>query len=313
MTAHKIGLSMSSQLSPLIASLRASRLTVGLVGCKSRRAVEVVDALASLPLATVEIFGLSGVPRRDLPASLHIATDAADDSEAAHAAVGAWQAGAVDIVLKLDVSTKVLMQAVLDSRAGGWFTHVALILDEGRGSRFLLADSGLNRQPAASDIVRIVERVAIVARALGTAQPRIALLSYREDADPLFPLFGEVLAKHVDDLSDLPVTLVGPTSFDVAVAETAAAAKGLAGGGVCDGIVSPDIIAANALYKAHMLRPDCVVAGIVVDEFGHALAVPSRAASLDARLASVALAATVSNWGEQPGQLASPKPSVRPW
>jgi phosphotransacetylase len=148
------------------------------------------------------------------------------------------------------------MQAVLDSRAGGWFTHVALILDEGRGSRFLLADSGLNRRPAAKDIVRIVERVALVARALGTVQPRIGLLSYREDADPLFPLFGEVLANHADDLSDFPVTLVGPTSFDVAVAETAAAAKGLAGGGVCDGIVSPDIIAANALYKAHMLRPD---------------------------------------------------------
>jgi phosphotransacetylase len=294
---------MSSQLSPLIDSLRARRLTVGLVGCKSRRAVDVVEAIAALPLATVEIFGLSDVTRGDLSPSLHVATDAADDSEAARAAVGAWQAGGVDILLKLDMSTKVLMQAALASRAGGWFTHVALILDEGRGSKFLLADSGLNRQPAAADIVRIVERVAVVARALGTAQPRIALLSYREDPDPLFPLFGEVLAKHADDIAALPVTLVGPTSFDVAVAESAAAAKGLAGGGVCDGIVSPDIIAANALYKAHMLRQDCVVAGIVVDEFGHALAVPSRAATLEARLASVALAATVSNWGEQRVQL----------
>lgn len=264
------------------------------------RAVDVVDAIASLPLATVEIFGLSGVTRGDLSASVHVATDAADDAEAAHAAVGAWQAGAIDVLLKLDVPTKVLMKAMLEARAGGWFTHVALILDEGRGSRFLLADSGLNRQPAAGDIVRIVERVGVVARALGTAQPRIALLSYREDADPLFPLFDEVLAQHADDLAKLPVTLVGPTSFDVAVAETAAAAKGLAGGGVCDGVVSPDIIAANALYKAHMLRPDCVVAGIVVDELGHALAVPSRAATLEARLASVALAATVSNGGERP-------------
>jgi len=247
---------MTPQLSPLIDSLRARRLTVGLVGCKSARAVEVVDAIVSLPLTAVTVFGMSGVARGSLSPSVHITTDVADDSEAARAAVGAWQAGAVDILLKLDVSTKVLMQAVLDSRAGGWFTHVALILDEGRGSRFLLADSGLNRRPAAKDIVRIVERVALVARALGTVQPRIGLLSYREDADPLFPLFGEVLANHADDLSDFPVTLVGPTSFDVAVAETGAAAKGLAGGGVCDGIVSPDIIAANALYKAHMLRPD---------------------------------------------------------
>jgi phosphate acetyltransferase len=251
------------------------------VGCKSRRAVEVVDAIASMPLATVQLF------------------DAADDSEAGRSAVDAWRAGAVDVLLKLDVSTKVLMQAVLAARAGGWFTHVALILDEGRGTRFLLADSGLNRQPVAREIVRIVERVAVVARALGTPEPRIALLSYREDADPLFPLFGEVIANHADDLADLPVTLVGPTSFDVAVAETAAAAKGLAGGGVCDGIVSPDIIAANALYKAHMLRPDCVVAGIVVDESGRTLAVPSRAATLEARLASVALATTVSSLSPQ--------------
>ncbi len=295
---------MSSQLAPLIESLRARRVTIGLVGCKSTRAVEVVDAIASLPSATAEIFGLSGVTRNQLPDGVHVASDAADDAEAAGAAVGAWQAGSVDILLKLDMSTKVLMRAMLDARAGGWFTHVALILDEGRGSRFLLSDSGLNRQPGPADIVRIVERMALVARALGNPQPRIALLSYREDADPLFPLFGEVLEQHADDLADLPVTLVGPTSFDIAVAEAAAAAKGLAGGGVCDGIVAPDIIAANALYKAHMLRPDCVVAGIVVDESGRALAVPSRAASLEARLASVALAATVSNRDQQPAQAA---------
>jgi phosphate acetyltransferase len=295
---------MSSQLAPLIESLRARRLTIGLVGCKSARAVEVVDAVASLPLATAEIFGLSGVTESDLPDGVRVASDAADDAGAAAAAVGAWQAGSVDILLKLDVSTKVLMRAMLDARAGGWFTHVALILDEGRGSRFLLSDSGLNRQPGPADIVRIVERMAVVARALGNPEPRIALLSYREDADPLFPLFDEVLEQHANDLADLPVTLVGPTSFDVAVAESAAAAKGLAGGGVCDGVVSPDIIAANALYKAHMLRPDCVVAGIVVDESGRALAVPSRAATLEARLASVALAATVSNRVEQPAQVA---------
>jgi phosphotransacetylase len=290
---------MSAQLSPLLDSLRATRLTVGLVGCKSARAVEVVDAVASLPLATVQIFGLAAAVRRELPASVDVTADSEDDRDAARAAVSAWQAGTVDFLLKLDVSTKVLMQAVLASRAGGWFTHVALILDEGRGSRFLLSDSGLNRQPAAADIVRIVGRVAIVARALGTTEPRIGLLSYREDPDPLFPLFDEVLANHADELADLPVTVVGPTSFDVAVAESAAAAKGLAGGGVCDGVVTPDIIAANALYKAHMLRPDCVVAGIVVDESGRALAVPSRAANLEARLASVALAATVSSHSNQ--------------
>jgi len=181
---------------------------------------------------------------------------------------------------------------------------VALILDEGRGSRFLLSDSGLNRQPTTADIVRIVERMAIVARALGNPDPRIALLSYREDPDPLFPLFDETLEQRADELATLPATLVGPTSFDIAVDATAAGAKGLAGGGVCDGIVSPDIIAANALYKAHMLRPDCVVAGIVVDEMGRTLAVPSRAASLDARLASVALAATVTNHQQEPVQLA---------
>jgi phosphotransacetylase len=152
--------------------------------------------------------------------------------------------------------------------------------------------------------VKIIERVTIVARALGSPDPRLALLSYREDADPLFPLFDTMLDQHADDLAKLPVTLVGPTSFDIAVDATAAAAKGLAGGGVCDGVISPDIIAANALYKAHMLRPDCVVAGIVVDEAGRALAVPSRAATLDARLASVALAATVSGQDQAPAQAA---------
>jgi phosphotransacetylase len=250
------------------------------------------------------VFGLTDVTRADLPNGVRVASDAADDAEACAAAVVSWQSGSTDILLKLDVSTKILMRAMLDARAGGWFTHVALILDEGRGTRFLLSDSGLNRQPSPADIVRIVERMGLVARALGNPQPRLALLSYREDPDPLFPLFDQTLAQHADELAKLPVTLVGPTSFDIAVDATAASAKGLAGGSTCDGIVSPDIIAANALYKAHMLRPDCVVAGIVVDELGRALAVPSRAANLDARLASVALAATVTNHDQEAARVA---------
>jgi hypothetical protein len=296
---------MSSQLAPLLESLRARHLTIGVVGCKSTRAAEVVEAIVSLPSATVEVFGVSEAVRGDLPDVVRVTSDATDDGEASAAAVAAWQSRSVHVLLKLDVSTKILMRAMLDARAGGWFTHVALILDEGRGSRFLLSGSGLNRQPRPADIVRIVERMAIVARALGNPDPRVALLSYREDRDPLFPLFDEVLEQHADELASLPVTLVGPTSFDIAVDATAAAAKGLAGGGVCDGIVSPDIIAANALYEAYMLRPDCVVAGIVVDELGRALAVPSRAATLDARLASVALAATVANYGQAPVQVAN--------
>jgi phosphotransacetylase len=295
---------MSSQLASLLESLETRHLRIGVVGCKSVGAAKVIKAIDSLPMAAVEVFGLSNTVRGDLPASARITSDATDDAETSAQAVAAWQTGSVDVLLKLDVATKILMRAALDARAGGWFTHVALILDEGRGTRFLLSDSGLNRQPGPTDVVRIVERMAIVARALGNPDPRIALLSYREDHDPLFPLFDQTLEQHKEELARLPMTLVGPTSFDIAVDATAAAAKGLADGHVCDGIVSPDIIAANALYKAHMLRPDCVVAGIVVDEQGRTLAVPSRAATLEARLASVALATTVSCYEPQPSPLA---------
>lgn len=295
---------MSSQLAPLLESLRARHLRFGLVGCKSARAAEVVDAIVSLPMATVEVFGVSEAMRGNLPEGVRVASDATDDAEASATAVAEWQRGSVDVLLKLDVSTKILMRAMLEARVGGWFTHVALILDEGRGSRFLLSDSGLNRQPSPDDILRIAERMTIVACALGNPDPKLALLSYREDPDPLFPLFEETLTQHADALARLPGSLVGPTSFDIAVDATAAAAKGHAGGGVCDGVISPDIIAANALYKAHMLRPDCVVAGIVVDELGRTLAVPSRAATLDACLASVALAAIVTNHTQEPAQVA---------
>jgi phosphate butyryltransferase len=287
---------MSSQLAPMLESLRERPLRVGLVGCRSSRAAEVADAIASLPLATVEVFGLSSAVRGSLPDAVRIANDTIHDADASATAVAAWQSNAVDVLLKLDVSTKILMRAMLAARAGGWFAHVALILDEGRQSRFLLSDSGLNRQPNPADIVCIVERLAMVAHALGTSDPTFALLSYREEPDPLFPLFAETLERHAKDLARLPVTLVGPISFDIAIDAKAAAAKGAAGVGVCDGIVSPDIVAANALYKAHMLRPDCIVAGIVVDELGHTVAVPSRAAVLDECLASVALAATVTQY-----------------
>jgi len=123
---------MSSQLAPLLESLRARHLRIGLVGCKTGRAAEVIDAIASFPLATVAVFGVSEVMRGELADSVGVASDATDDAEASAAAVAAWQSDSVDVLLKLDVSTKVLMRAMLEARAGGWFTHVALILDEER-------------------------------------------------------------------------------------------------------------------------------------------------------------------------------------
>src|SRR5438874_6576275 len=101
---------MSSQLAPLLQSLRARHLRIGLVGCKSSRAAEVIDAIMSLPLATVEVFGVSEALRADLADAVRVASDATDDAEASGAAVSAWQSDSGDVLLKLDVSTKLLMR-----------------------------------------------------------------------------------------------------------------------------------------------------------------------------------------------------------
>src|ERR1700749_135270 len=110
---------MSSQLAPLLESLRERHLRIGLVGCKSRGAAEVIDAIVSLPLATVEVFGVSEWIRADLADAVRVASDATDDAEVSATAVAAWQNDSIDVLLKLDISTKILMRAMLEARAGG--------------------------------------------------------------------------------------------------------------------------------------------------------------------------------------------------
>src|ERR1700709_1406512 len=91
---------MSSQLAPLLESLRARHLRIGLVGCKSTRAAEVIDAIMSLPLATVEVLGVSEVLRADLADRVRVASETTDDAEASATAVAAWQSDSVDVLLK---------------------------------------------------------------------------------------------------------------------------------------------------------------------------------------------------------------------
>jgi phosphate acetyltransferase len=147
--------------------------------------------------------------------------------------------------------------------------------------------------PTADQLALIIDRAVGVARHLGRERPRVALLSYRETPDTGLPsslLMLDVQEKFGWKFADQGVTLVGPTSLDIALDDESAIAKGSDAGGRCDVLIAPDIVVANVLYKAFMLRPDCVVAGVVVNGDGKAIAVPSRAASSRDRIASVALA-----------------------
>src|SRR5262249_56984809 len=86
----------------------------------------------------------------------------------------------------------------------------------------------------------------------------------------------------------------GPLSFDLAYAEDAAARKRVAGAGVAEVLLFPDLLSANLTVKAIMYTADCRFGGVLR---GAACPVVfmSRADSTATRLNSLALAVALAS------------------
>jgi phosphotransacetylase len=251
------------------------------LGCREPEAKRAVAELNALGAGPVEVYE--------------------DGGEELVEAVRRWAAGSVDLLWKLELPTATVMREVLRAARESWFSHLGLVICEDGRPSFLVADAGLNRRPGLDELVAIAERSVSAARRLGVDEPLVGLVAHREQADASVPgsvLLSELRDQRGAEIEAMGARLVGPTALDVALDPDAAAAKGELGTRPCDVLLVPDIIVGNVLYKAFMLRRDCLVAGAAYDGAGRAVAVPSRAATVRERIAAAALATALG--GERP-------------
>jgi len=286
----------------VLAARRPQPLPTVLVGAGGTVALEGARRAHDAGLITPTLIGRADVVRGlaatmgwDISGIRLVPAD--DDDEAAKTSVSLVRAGEAAALMKGHLHTDVLLRAVLDKvhglRAGRRLTHVFHMTLDARFKPLLITDAAVNVAPDHRTLCDIVLNAADLARGLGEACPRIAMISGTEEVTASMP--SSVRAgKVVDELRTVlhgQAELDGPLALDNAVSFDAARIKGMGGNvaGQADILVVPNIETGNALFKAMVFFQGAIAAGIVLGA-RVPIMLNSRSDLPDARLVSAALA-----------------------
>ncbi|MGB2682991.1 MAG: bifunctional enoyl-CoA hydratase/phosphate acetyltransferase [Candidatus Competibacter sp.] len=157
----------------------------------------------------------------------------------------------------------------------------------------MVTDAAINIAPSLEDKHNIIQNAIDLARAIGIAEPKVAILSAVETVTNKIPstLEAGALCKMADRGQIVGGILDGPLAFDNAVDEEAAQTKGIHSpvAGKADILVVPNLEAGNMVAKQLTFMADAEAAGIVLGA-RVPIVLTSRADSARARLASCAVA-----------------------
>ncbi len=262
-----------------------------------------IDPVLVAPRAKIEAialaagFDLGGIAIEDVPHSHAAAARAAELAAT----------GYVDALMKGSLHTDELMGAVLGRDAGlrteRRVSHCYVMQTPAYPRPFIISDAAINIAPTLEDKADIVRNAIDLARLLGAATPRVAILAAVETVNPRMPatLDAAALCKmadrgQIDGAGPDRAILDGPLAFDNAISAEAARIKGIASdvAGRADVLVVPDLESGNMLAKQLEYLGGAASAGLVMG-----LRVPviltSRADPRETRIASCALAVLVAN------------------
>ncbi len=300
------------RLDALVARARAAAPTalpvIGLVYPGDALAIDAAVRMQAAGIARPLLIGpreailRAAAAARVDAAGFEIADPDADGPEAAAAhATALARGGAVRALMKGSLHTDALMSAVVHKSTGlrgeRRISH-AFVFDLPRYHKLLaLADCVVNIVPNLATKRDIVGNAVELLQRIGIAQPKVAIVAAVETVNPAIPATVDAQALvQASREGAWPGALVeGPFGFDNAFSADAARTKGIASvvAGDADLMLMPDLNAGNMLYKSfnYVGGGDC--AGLVLGT-RVPVVLTSRADSLQARIASVALAMLAS-------------------
>ena len=220
----------------------------------------------------------------------------AEGTAIAPAAVAEVKSGNAQTLMKGQIATPALMEAVLDPtaglRSGRVICQVVLMEIPRDNRRFLLADTGISVTPDLKKRIEILRESVEVARALGASRPRVALMAATETVKPSMPetLEADELTRR-NRQGEFPDCFIdGPLSFDLAYAADAGEKKRIEGSvvGSADILIFPNLLSANLTVKAIMYTADCQFGGVLKGTTAPVVFM-SRADTTTTRLNSLAL------------------------
>ena len=237
--------------------------------------------------------GAAGIDLRQF----EIVATGASPAEAARRATALARQGAVSALMKGSLHTDELMSAVVNRETGlrgeTRISH-AFLFDLPRYPKLLaLADCVVNIAPDLKTKGDILGNAVRLLQALDIARPKVGIVAAVETVNPAIAatLDAQALVRMSREGAWPGAIVEGPFGFDNAISAEAARIKGIASAvaGDADLLLVPDLNAGNMLYKSfnYIGGGDC--AGLVLGA-RVPIVLTSRADSLHARLASVALA-----------------------
>ncbi|MBL8348476.1 MAG: bifunctional enoyl-CoA hydratase/phosphate acetyltransferase [Rubrivivax sp.] len=240
-----------------------------------------------------------------LEADLDLGECVIDDVPHSHAAAeraaALAAAGEVHSLMKGSLHTDELMKAVLarpELRTQRRLSHVFRFDVPAYHKPLLVTDAAMNIAPTLDEKVDIVQNAIDMARLLGCARPKVAVLAAVESVNPRMPctLDASALAKMAERGQITGGIVDGPLAFDNAISAEAARIKGISSpvAGDPDILMAPDLASANILAKQLEYLGGAMGSGVVLGA-RVPIALTSRSDGATARLASAALAVILAH------------------
>ncbi len=233
--------------------------------------------------------------------------EASDESSAGAAAADACGSGNADILMKGDIHSDAFLKAALARSAGlrneNRLVHIFHVSHPNGGRPLLVSDGAVNVSPDLATRKTETKEMVSLLRKLGTPRPKIAFLSATET--PIASVPSSIEARELCEWAQQTIPdadFSGPLAFDLILSAQAAAVKGLHDdpvAGQADGVVVPDIVSGNILFKSLVYLSGGCAAGLITGA-KVPLLLTSRADPPAARLGSIALAALASSQNETP-------------
>lgn len=221
---------------------------------------------------------------------------------AAEVAVACVRAGEAEALMKGSLHTDELLEAVVDRetglRTGRRLSHAFLMDVPAYPKLLMITDAAINIVPDLEAKRDICQNAIDLARALGIARPKVAILAAVETVNPKMPstIDAAALCKMADRDQITGGVLDGPLAMDNAISAEAARVKGIRSevAGDPDVLLVPDLEAGNILAKQLTFMAGADAAGIALGA-RVPIVLTSRADAVRARLASCAVAVLLAH------------------
>ncbi|MGY0610774.1 bifunctional enoyl-CoA hydratase/phosphate acetyltransferase [Luteimonas sp. A501] len=291
-----------ANLAPVRAAIVHPCDALSLAAALDVRDAGLVEPVLVAPRARLDVaaaaagLDISGIPVEDVPHSHAAAMRAAELA----------REGEVEIIIKGSLHSDELMSAVVASASGlrtkRRVSHCFVIQTPHYPRPFLVTDAAVNLAPDLLQKADIVQNAIDLARVLGIATAKVAILAAVETVNPSMQatLDAAALCKMADRGQITGGVLDGPLAFDNAVSMEAAKTKGIASpvAGQADILVVPDLESGNMLAKQLIFMGQAASAGIVLGA-KVPVVLTSRADPRESRMASCAIALMLAHHNRQ--------------